>query len=325
MYDFDSILDNVENKTVFESLVKAKEMVAHHQNVSVSISGADSDVMLDIMTKVDTDNKCKYVWFDTGLEYQATKDHIKYLEDEYGIEITKTKPKTPIPIAVRNYGLPFLSKVVSQRIHSLQLNNFKWEDKPYKELITEYPKISSAIRWWCNCLSPEENGRFNISHNKYLKEFMIQNPPTFSISNKCCQKAKKEVAKNFNKENETDLNCIGVRVSEGGIRATAYKTCYESYDDKYDEFRPILWYTDSDRLYYENHFQVVHSKLYTEYGLKRSGCCCCPFGKDFEKELEIVQKYEPKLYKACMNIFGKSYEYTRKYKEFQKMMKEKGT
>lgn len=49
----------------------------------------------------------------------------------------------------------------------------------------------------------------------------------------------------------------------------------------------------------------------------------CPYGKDFEKELEIVQKYEPKLYKACMNIFGESYEYTRKYREFQKMMKEK--
>lgn len=42
MYDFNFILDNVENKTVFESLVKAKEMVAHHQNVAVSISGGQT-------------------------------------------------------------------------------------------------------------------------------------------------------------------------------------------------------------------------------------------------------------------------------------------
>lgn len=32
---------------------------------------------------------------------------------------------------------------------------------------------------------------------------------------------------------------------------------------------------------------------------------------------------EPELYKAAINIFGKSYEYTRKYREFVKMMKAK--
>lgn len=57
--------------------------------------------------------------------------------------------------------------------------------------------------------------------------------------------------------------------------------------------------------------------------MKRTGCCGCPYGRDFEKELEIIQKYEPKLYKACVNIFGQAYEYTRKYREFVKEMKAK--
>lgn len=279
--------------------------------------------MLDIMTKVDHDNKCKYVWFDTGLEYQATKDHISYLEDEYGITIEKRKPIKPIPIAVKEYGVPFLSKQVSEMIARLQRHKFTWEDKPYEELINQYPKAKSAIQWWCNCLSPTENGRFNIGFHRYLKEFMIQNPPNFPVSKMCCYKSKKDVAKKFNKENETDLNCVGVRKSEGGIRSTAYKNCYSVHEDKQDEFRPLFWYTDSDKIYYEQHFQVKHSKLYTEYGFKRSGCCCCPYSRNLENELEITQKYEPKLYKACMNIFGESYEYTRKYREFQKIMKEK--
>ena len=63
---------------------------------------------------------------------------------------------------------------------------------------------------------------------------------------------------------------------------------------------------------------MQNSRCYTEYGLKRTGCAGCPFGKDFEFELEVIQKYEPKLYKAVNNIFGDSYEYTRKYREFYK-------
>ncbi len=62
---------------------------------------------------------------------------------------------------------------------------------------------------------------------------------------------------------------------------------------------------------------------YVEYGLKRTGCVGCPFNPRINEELEIIEKYEPKLYTAAVNIFGKSYEYTRKYREFVKMMNAK--
>lgn len=52
-------------------------------------------------------------------------------------------------------------------------------------------------------------------------------------------------------------------------------------------------------------------------------CAGCPFGRDFEKELKIIKKYEPKLFVAVNNIFGDSYEYTRKYKNFCEEMDEK--
>ena len=41
------------------------------------------------------------------------------------------------------------------------------------------------------------------------------------------------------------------------------------------------------------------------------------------REREIIQKHEPQLYNAINHIFGDSYEYMRKYKEFAKMMDEK--
>ena len=68
---------------------------------------------------------------------------------------------------------------------------------------------------------------------------------------------------------------------------------------------------------YEAAFNVTHSDCYLKYGLRRTGCACCPFGKDFEAELVAAEKYEPNLHRAALHVFGKSYEYTRKYREYQ--------
>ena len=324
MDQLDKLIEQSPTLAVLDSFVITNNKVNNpcYKNIMCSISGgADSDVMLDILTKLDTDKKVQYVFFDTGLEYQATKDHLKYLEEKYSIEIKVEKAIKPIPTCCRQYGQPFISKQVSEFIQRLQRHNFKWEDKPFDELIKEYPKCKSALRWWCNNKGNGEHdgSNFNISKNKYLKEFMVENPPSFSISNKCCYYAKKLTAKKVIES--SDLNVIGVRKSEGGVRATAYKNCFTSGEEKgvADNYRPLFWYKNEDKEAYEEVFGVTHSKCYSEYGLKRTGCAGCPFGRDFEQELEVIEKYEPKLYKAVNKIFGDSYEYTRKYKEFVKL------
>ena len=276
--------------------------------------------MLDIVWRCDKNNKVTYVWFDTGLEYQATKDHLKYLEEKYNIEIHPYKAIKPIPSSCKIYGQPFLSKYASDMIQRLQRHNFKWEDKPYEELIKEYPKCKGGLLWWCN---KNDFRSFNISYNKFLKDFMVENPPKFKISHKCCGYAKKDVVHKLIKENNYDLAIVGVRKAEGGIRATAYKSCFSENDSGTDDYRPLFWYKNEDKNNYVEAYFIEHSKCYTEYGLKRTGCAGCPFGRDFEYELEVIQKYEPKLYKAVNHIFGESYEYTRKYREFCKQMKEK--
>ena len=183
---------------------------------------------------------------------------------------------------------------------------FEWAT----EKIKEYPNCRSALQWWCN--SRKNNVLLGIVRNKGLKEFMINNNPKFSISNKCCKYAKKDILKDLLKQGY-DLNISGIRKSEGRVRSTAYKSCFDTQYN-YDNYRPIFWFTDNDKLEYRKLFNVNNSKCYTVYGLKRTGCVGCPFGKNYKEELEIIKKYEPKLYKAVTNLFKDSYEYINNYK-----------
>ena len=321
MLNLDTLPKNLE---IFDSFIKAKAVLGRYEpeRIMVSVSGgSDSDLLLDLVHQV-SEKGSHYVFFDTGLEYQATKDHLKYLEQKYGIKIEVEKAIMPIPTACRKHGQPFMSKQVSEFIQRLQRHNFQWEDEDFETLCERYPKCRAALRWWCNEYG--EKSKFNISYNKWLKEFMVDNPPDFKISNKCCSFAKKDVAKKYREENKISLSVIGVRKAEGGARSSAYKNCFSRKDDTADEYRPLFWYKEETKREYENHFNITHSRCYSHYGLKRTGCAGCPFGKDFEFELEVIREHEPKLYKAVNNIFGDSYEYTRRYKEYAKSKNNEG-
>ena len=123
-YTVRKIMDS-KNAVILDAYMKANSVLSGHSNVGVSVSGgADSDVMLDLIERARMGNgvhcDVTYVWFDTGLEYEATKRHIRYLEERYETGIVRRKAKKPIPSCVREYGQPFLSKYVSHQIESLQ-------------------------------------------------------------------------------------------------------------------------------------------------------------------------------------------------------------
>lgn len=311
------------NFTIVDSMAKADSILSRYQNIACSISGGkDSDVMLDLITHLDRDKKVKYIWFDTGLEYQATKDHLKHLEDRYNIEIKRIKAIKPIPATCREYGQPFLSKFVSEMISRLQRHGFTWEDKPMEELLKEYPKAKGAITWWCNGRSTSDfrSSMFNINYHKYLKEFMIENPPWFAISNKCCSFAKKKVSEQFIKDYGVKCMIIGVRKAEGGIRSASYKTCFTSKDDC-DQYRPLFWYSDTDELQYDELFEIEHSDCYSKWGMKRTGCVGCPYNRNLLDELSVIEKNEPRMMRAVSTVFKDSYEYTRMFREYVKKRK----
>lgn len=129
-----------------------------------------------------------------------------------------------------------------------------------------------------------------------------------------------KVSDRFIKGGNYDLSCIGIRQSEGGIRSATYKNCF-SEDKDIDRFRPVFWLRDNDIAKYCEYYGVTHSKCYTQYGLVRTGCFGCPFGKRFEEELRTIELHEPKLLRAANGIFGESYDYTRRYLVFREEMK----
>ena len=317
-FDFDM----PDNGRIQDAFIKCRNILAGHTKVMVSLSGgADSDMMMDIIEKCKwPHNEIFYVFFDTGIEFEATKRHLKYLEEHYGITIEKTKPKKTIPKSCLEDGQPFLTKAVSENISRLQRHNFQWEDGTYEELSKKYPKCLSALKWWCNDWG--DGSSFNIERRSWLKEFMLENPPDFKIGQKCCQYAKKEIAKKWKKEHYVDLSCIGIRKAEGGNRATIYKNCFTKKEDEADEFRPVFWLTDDDRKQYIKYFNLKLSDCYTVYGLPRTGCSGCPYSHDFKKEVAVLDEFEPKLGKAVRNIFKDAYAYQEKYYAFRDEHKE---
>ena len=142
----------MENLKIFETFNRAKIILGTHKKILVSISGgSDSDIIMDIIEKVKTpDNYVEYVFCDTGLEYEATKRHLNYLENRYGVKITRLKAEKPIPLCVKEYGVPFLSKFVSEMISRLQGKGFEFKDENYEELLQKYTKAKLSVQWWCN-------------------------------------------------------------------------------------------------------------------------------------------------------------------------------
>lgn len=80
----DEYIAKAPTLTIFDGLVKAKSVLTNNKNILVSVSGgADSDCMIDIVENLiprDGEHDVTYVWFDTGVEMDATKRHLSFLE-----------------------------------------------------------------------------------------------------------------------------------------------------------------------------------------------------------------------------------------------------
>ena len=243
------------------------------------------------------------------------------MEDKYNIKIHRERAVKPIPQTCKEYGQPFLNKDVSFKLKTLQNNNFDFKDYTPEEFVSKYPNCKGLVSWWCNL---GESRRFKIERNRFLKEFLIENPPTFKISPACCTYAKKKVSHNIIRKTKCDLMIVGIRKAEGGIRSVQYKDCYTINQNSVSYYRPIFWFSDTDRKYYEDKYDIVHSACYTKYGFKRTGCACCPYGgKTLQFELDTLREYEPNLYTAVCNVFKDSYAYTKAYYDYVQYMKDK--
>lgn len=309
-----------------------------HPHAICSYSGgSDSDILLDLLETAREMFKLPpidYVFFNTGLEMKATKDHIKEVEKKYGITIREIRPKKNIVLATREYGIPFVSKIMSSAMETVQKKGLPFSikeeydnavDKASKrqELRVRYPNAEQGINFLCCCNGsgePRPNIQLVINSSPYMYDFMVENPPTFKISARCCDYCKKNPAHAVQKGYEMIIT--GERRDEGGMRSVPRAEgangtmCFHEEANGQFRFKPLYYVSDKDKAWYKENYGVKYSDAYEVYGMKRTGCCGCSISYRAVDDLKLIEPFEPNVVKAAWNIFGESYRYREKYKEF---------
>ena len=326
--------------TAIQSIVYKR--LKEHPNAICSYSGgSDSDILIHL---IESTRKAfglppiKYSFYETGLEMEATRRHVRETAEKYGVEITTYRPKKSIVLAVREYGQPFVSKIMSSGLENVQKKNIplsiadeyaEAEDKIAKrqELRERYPKCEQAINFLCCCNTkgePRPNIQLVINSSKYMLDFIKENPIPFRVSNKCCDICKKQPAHASQKG--FDMVITGERRDEGGMRSVprtdSTTMCFTETADGSFRLRPLYYVTDKDKAWYKETYGIRYSDAYEVYGLKRTGCCGCAISSRAVEDLELIRPYEPNLVKAAWNVFGDSYRYRQKYNEYRAMRNE---
>ena len=317
--------------------IVARRLREHPKAICSYSGGSDSDIMIDLIERtrrIFNLPPVKYVFFNTGLEMKATKDHVKATAEKYGVEIEEVRPKVNIVRATREHGIPFVSKIMSAGLEGWQKKGIplsiaeeydKADDKAAKrkELKERYPGCESTINFLCCCNAsgePRPNIQLVINSSKYMRDFISEYPPDFQISAKCCDYCKKQIAHKI--QNGYDMIITGERRDEGGMRSVPRKDntslCFTETSSGQFRLRPLFYVSDADKAWYKEYYGIRYSDAYEVYGLTRTGCCGCPISYKAVDDLEKIRPFEPNVVKAAWNIFGKSYLYRQQYVAYKK-------
>lgn len=322
----------------FEAIksIVAKRLVERPNAICAYSGGSDSDIMLHLIEEVRHTfdlPPIKYCFFNTGLEMEAIKRHVREVREKYNVDIAEYRPRKNVVIATREHGQPFVSKIMSAGLEAVQRKNIplsiadeyaEAEDKVAKrqELRERYPKSEQAINFLCCCNSkgePRPDIQLVINSSKYMLDFIKENPIPFKVSNKCCTYCKKQLAHDVQKG--YDMVITGERRDEGGMRSVPRKDntslCFSQAANGQYRLKPLYYVSDADKAWYKDYHGIRYSDAYEVYGLKRTGCCGCAISAKAVEELEKIRPYEPNLVKAAWNVFGDSYRYRAKYNEYK--------
>lgn len=275
---------NLESK-IIQTKYLIKEAVREFglENVYISYSGGkDSTVLSHIAKSIYPD--ILHIFANTTNEYPETLQHIKWEKEKNGTNII-----TVLPIdchgelwtfkkVVERYGYPMFSK-----------------------------RISNAIRTYQHALSErtKKNSQDYINRNFKRYDKFKELP----ISDKCCDKLKKDPIRR--KAKELGLKCaiLGILASESYQREKDWLEhgCNVFHERKDNQSRPLSFWTDDDILEYISKYNVKIPKLY-EMGYSRNGCMYCGFGVHLEplhcNRYQKLKQTHPAQYTYFINNFS---------------------
>ena len=286
------------------------------EGVYVSFSGGkDSTVLLDIVRKHYPDVLAVFV--DTGLEYPEIRDFVKTFDN-----VEWLKPKKTFKQVIEEYGYPFISKEVSDRVQGARnyLKTQKMGITPNET--SRYQQVMGTYTGKDGSPSP-----YNVSKYKFFLE------APFEISAKCCNVMKKSPVHSFGRK--TGRKPMTAQMaSESRQRASQWlKNGCNGFEMKSPISNPMSFWTEQDVLLYikENNLPIcsvygdivgvdgkevsvkdadtkalfdLDRPFLTTTGCDRTGCMFCGYGCHLEKPGEgrflRMKDTHPKQYDYIM-------------------------
>ena len=281
-------LTSLRNMNLQSKIVQTKSLIrkAVHEfgidKVYISYSGGKDSTVLSHIAKSMYPN-ILHLFANTTNEYPETIEHVKWEKEENDTNIISVLPKDSrgevwtFKKVVQYYGYPMFSK-----------------------------RVSNAIRTYQHALSArtKSNSQDYISRNFKKYERFKELP----ISDKCCDKLKKEPLRRKAKELGLECAILGILASESYQREKDWLEygCNVFHQRKDNQCRPLSFWTDEDILDYINEYNVKISKLY-EMGYTRNGCMYCGSGVQLESEGENRYQKLKKTHPVQYNYFIKNF------------------
>lgn len=253
--------------------------------------GKDSTVVHYLLDMALPGNDIPRVYFNTGIEYKAVFDFVKSMAEK-DKRFVIVNSGVNIRDMVEKVGYPFKSKEHSQKVAMYQNSGMC-------KTVLNYLGQGDKKDFLC-----PERLKYNFTQAFTLK-----------VSDKCCKKLKKEPAHKWALEHNKPITITGIRQGEGGLR-TSMQGCAVFYDSDckaLKKFHPLFPCDDNfvNEFIRQNNIELC-KLYYAPYNFKRTGCVCCPFSMDLQRQLDLLATYLPAERKKAELIWRKVYaEYRR--------------
>lgn len=246
--------------------------------------GKDSVIVSHLIDLALPNNKIPRVFANTGIEYNLMVKYVKDLSQSDD-RIIILNQKRNIKKTLEKHGYPFKSKEHSDKVEQFNKGNMP----PYLKNYLDY------------------NAKKGFKCPKMLL-YQFNERGKYNYSKKCCQKLKKDLTKDWQKENNKTMVITGLRKEEGGSRRNI--SCITTNNT---HFNPISVVNSDWENEYLKRFNIKLCDLYYEpYNFKRTGCKGCPFNRFIQKDLDILYELLPNEYKQCLHLWKPVYdEYIR--------------
>lgn len=254
------------------------------EHVYLSYSGGKDSTVLSHIIRQDYPEML-HIFSNTTNEYPETLQHIKweYLENNMNLIITRpidnNKKSFNFKRVVKEYGFPMFTK-----------------------------RISNAIRTYRRAKSIETKNNAEEYILRMFKKY--EKYKTLNISDKCCDKLKKEPIKKMAKRLDMECAIIGTLSEESRQRESDWLNngCNIFHTKKDNQCRPLSFWKESDIYNYIEKYNVKIPDLY-KMGYKRNGCMFCGFGVEYESNTgenryEKLAITHPKMYKYLVENFS---------------------